>query len=248
MFALIFLKNQIIMRTKSYSHIKEQEIGNGQQSFMRKVYYLMTLALLISGLTAAWIASIPEIRGFISKNLIIFIPIIIGEALLVMSFASMTRKISAPLALLIIIIHSILIGIIFSAVFVYFAKESIANTFYITAATFGTMSIYGYFTKSDLSKPGNLFFMGFLGLIIVAAVNFYLQNEKLQWVISVIGMLLFVGLTAYDTKKIKEFNATGNQQDEENKKGAILGALKLYLDFIYIFMMMFGKRRYSIMD
>jgi FtsH-binding integral membrane protein len=131
-------------------------------------------------------------------------------------------------------------------IFLVFTAESIASTFFITAGTFGVMSIYGYTTKSDLSKWGNLLFMGLIGLIIASIANFFMESTMLYWITTYVGVLIFVGLTAYDTQKIKNANVIGNEGTEEDSKEAIMGALTLYLDFINLFLYLlriFGRRK-----
>jgi len=137
-------------------------------------------------------------------------------------------------------------GVTLSAIFIVFTEESLASTFYVTTGTFGVMSIYGYSTKSDLTRLGNLLFMGLIGLIISSVVNLFFHNELLYWITTYVGVLLFVGLTAYDTQKIKKMNIIGNEGTEEDKKEAIMGALTLYLDFINLFLYLlriFGKKK-----
>ena len=150
------------------------------------------------------------------------------------------------MAALIFIAYAALNGLTFSMVFLVFTSESIASTFLITAGTFGAMSIYGYFTKSDLTKIGNLAIMGLVGLIIASIVNMFLGSETLYWITTYVGILIFIALIAYDTQKIKKMNVIGNMGTEDDKKEAIMGALTLYLDFINIFLYflrIFGKRK-----
>jgi FtsH-binding integral membrane protein len=131
-------------------------------------------------------------------------------------------------------------------VFLVFTTESIASTFFITAGTFGVMSFYGYTTKSDLSKWGNLLFMGLIGLIIASIANLLMKSTLIYWVTTYIGVLIFVGLTAYDTQKIKNSNVIGNEGTDEDSKEAIMGALTLYLDFINLFLYLlriFGRKK-----
>lgn len=132
-----------------------------------------------------------------------------------------------------------------SVIFLAYTSASIASTFFVTAGTFGAMSLYGYFTKKDLTSIGNLCMMALLGLIIASVVNLFFDNELLYWITTYAGVLIFVGLTAYDTQKIKEM-LHGQEVNEDTQKFAIIGALKLYLDFINLFLYLlrlFGKRR-----
>ena len=142
--------------------------------------------------------------------------------------------------------YAALNGLTLSAVFIIFTSESIATTFFITAATFAIMSFYGYYTKKDLTTIGNLAFMGLIGLIIASVVNIFFHNEIVYWITTYAGILIFVTLIAYDTQKIKKMNVIGNEGTEEDKKEAIIGALILYLDFINLFLYLlrlFGRRK-----
>ncbi|WP_289055807.1 Bax inhibitor-1/YccA family protein [Carboxylicivirga marina] len=234
------------MTTNSISYSRELEIAAEQQRFMIKVYAWMSFALIITGLVAKWTASIPALVNLIFSNEILFYGLLILEFILVASLVSVVKKISAQLATLIFIFYAFLNGVTLSAIFIAFTEESLATTFYITAGTFGIMSAYGYFTKSDLTKFGNLLLMGLIGLIVASVVNLFFHNEMLYWITTYIGVLIFVGLTAYDTQKIKQMNIIGNEGTDEDKKEAIMGALTLYLDFINLFLYLlrlFGRRK-----
>jgi FtsH-binding integral membrane protein len=144
------------------------------------------------------------------------------------------------------IIYSIVSGLTLSVIFLVYTIASIIATFFITAGVFGAMSAYGYFTKRDLTTMGNLLIMALLGLIIASVVNLFYFNSLLDWVITYAGVVIFVGLTAYDTQKIKNGNIIGNAGTDEDKKEAIMGALTLYLDFINLFLKLlriFGKKK-----
>jgi len=125
-----------------------------------------------------------------------------------------------------------------AVIFMIYTAESIASTFFVTAGTFAVMSAYGYFTKKDLSSWGNILFMGLIGIILASLVNLFFHNEMLYWITTYIGILVFVGLTAYDTQKIKEMNVIGNEGTDEDRKESIIGALVLYLDFINLFLLL----------
>ncbi|MBS2213594.1 Bax inhibitor-1/YccA family protein [Carboxylicivirga mesophila] len=231
---------------QSISFTQEAAIAAEQQRFMTKVYGWMSFALIITGLVAMWTASTPQLINLIFSNQFVFIGIIVLEFILVARLVSVIKSISAQMATMLFILYAFLNGITLSAIFIVFTEASIATTFYVTAGTFGIMSLYGYFTKSDLSRFGNLFFMALIGLILASVVNMFLHNEQLYWITTYVGVLLFVGLTAYDTQKIKKMNIIGNEGTEEDKKEAIIGALTLYLDFINLFLYLlriFGKRK-----
>lgn len=234
------------MQTQHVAYHSEIEIAAEQQRFMTKVYGWMSLALVITGYVAMWTASTPELVNLIFSNQFVLIVLLLIEFAMVARLASAIGKMTASTATLVFLLYSLLNGVTLSAVFVAFTAESIASTFYITAGTFGLMSVYGYFTKSDLTKWGNLLFMGLIGLIVASVVNFFFQSEMIYWITTYAGVLVFVGLTAYDTQKIKKMNIIGNEGTEEDKKEAIMGALTLYLDFINLFLYLlriFGRRK-----
>jgi uncharacterized protein len=157
------------------------------------------------------------------------------------------QKMSAMTATIVFVLYSILNGVTLSAIFFVFTADSISNVFFITAGTFAAMSAYGYFTKKDLTKLGSILIMALIGLIIASVVNIFLNSEMLYWISSYVGVLIFVGLIAYDTQKLKKLNVVvGNEGTDDDKKEAIVGALTLYLDFINLFLFLlriFGRRR-----
>lgn len=224
----------------------ELAIAAEQQRFMTKVYAWMSFALLVTGLIAKWIAVSPQLLNLIFSNEIVFPTMLISQILLVVLLVSMVEKMSSVFATIVFILYATLTGVTFSSIFVVFTEQSIASTFYITAGTFAVMSLYGYLTKTDLTHIGNLLLMGLIGLVIASLVNLFWQNETLHWVTTYIGVLVFVGLTAYDTQSIKKMNVIGNEGTEEDRKEAIMGALTLYLDFINLFLHLlsiFGKKK-----
>ena len=226
--------------------LSAEEIQAEQASFIAKVYGWMTAALIITGLVAVWCASNPAAIDFIFGSKLIFWGLIIVEIICVASLVAVIGRISSTTATLIFIGYSALNGLTLSGIFLIYTSESIANTFFITATTFGLMSAYGYFTKRDLTTIGNLAFMALLGLIIASVVNMFLDSEMLYWITTYAGILIFVALIAYDTQKIKNLNVIGNEGTEEDKKEAIMGALTLYLDFINLFLYLlriFGRRK-----
>ncbi|MEZ4804734.1 MAG: Bax inhibitor-1/YccA family protein [Bacteroidia bacterium] len=227
-------------------HLTQDQIKLEQASFMTKVYGWMSFALLVTGLVAYWVSVTPELITLIFSNRLVFYGLLIGEILCVGYLVTVIQKISARTATLIFIGYSILNGLTLAVIFLAFTSASITTTFLITAGTFGIMSIYGYYTKQDLTTIGNLAFMALIGLIIASVVNMFFQNEMLYWITTYVGILIFVALVAYDTQKIKEMNIIGNEGTEEDRKEAILGALSLYLDFINLFLLLlrlFGNRK-----
>lgn len=221
-------------------------VAEEQQRFMTRVYGWMSFALLVTGLVAMFSASSPAVMGAIIGNRLIFFGLIIGQLLLVGSLSGWVSRMSANTAMAIFLLYSVLNGLTFSIIFLVYTMESIATTFYITAGTFAAMSLYGYFTKTDLTKTGSFLFMGLIGVIIASVANYFMKSEMLYWIISYVGVFIFIGLTAYDTQKIKNMNIIGNEGTDEDRKEAIMGALTLYLDFINLFLMLlriFGRRK-----
>jgi uncharacterized protein len=228
-----------------YEISKEQEIAETKRFFVR-VYAWMSMALIITGLVAFRTASSPEIISFIFGQKFVFYGMLILELVLVGVLVGAIQKMSAVTATIVFVLYSILNGVTLASIFFVFTTDSLASTFFITAGTFAAMSLYGYFTKSDLTKLGNILIMALFGLIIASVVNMFFQNEMLYWITTYAGVLIFVGLIAYDTQKLKKLNVIGNEGSDEDKKEAIIGALVLYLDFINLFLYLlriFGKRR-----
>ena len=234
------------MMAKKNSNFSEHEIAGEQQRFITKVYAWMSFALIITGVVAMQTAEAPKLVNFIYGSQWTFFGLLMLQLILVAYLVSLVEKMSSQTATLVFILYAALNGLTLSAIFIIYTKASLATTFYVTAGTFGVMSIYGYLTKTDLTRFGNLLFMGLIGLIIASIANFFLQSEMLYWITTYAGVLIFVGLTAYDTQKIKETNIIGNEGTDEDKKEAIIGALTLYLDFINLFLLLlrlFGRRR-----
>lgn len=217
-----------------------------QQRFMVRVYNWMTAGLAITGFMAFYVSNNPTMMNIIFGNPVIPIVLIIAQIGLVFWLASRVMQMSASQATGVFMLYAGLTGITFSAIFVVYTSASITSTFLVTAGTFGAMSLYGYTTRKDLTSWGSFLFMGLIGIIIASLVNIFLQNSMMSTVITYAGVLIFVGLTAYDTQKIKEMNIIGNEGTEEDTKEAIRGALTLYLDFINLFLMLLrlmGDRR-----
>lgn len=222
-----------------------EQVRSIQASFINKVYGWMALALAITGFVALRTAD----SGFIETiagNQLIFFGIIIAEFGLVIWLSRSIETMNASKAIGLFLLYSALNGLTMSILFLVYTSASIASTFFITAGTFGVMSAYGYFTKKDLTSIGNIAFMGLIGIIIASLVNMFWHNEMLYWAVTYIGVLVFVGLTAYDTQKIKKMSLKLDIESEEGSKGAVMGALALYLDFINMFIFLlriFGDRR-----
>lgn len=223
-----------------------EEIAAENQRYIVKVFGWMFLAMIVTGGTASYTAGHPEIQQFFG-NPFAFIGLVIVQFVSVGILVGLVNRMSALVATVIFFIYSIVFGLTLSFIFVVYTEESIASTFFITAGTFGVMSIWGFFTKTDLTRWGNLLMMGVVGLIITSLVNqFLLHSGTLYWVTSCVGVLIFVGLTAYDKQKIKNSNIIGNEGSEDDHKESIIGALILYLDFINLFLYLlriFGRRK-----
>jgi FtsH-binding integral membrane protein len=223
-----------------------EQIAAENQRYMVKVYSWMCLAMIITGAVAFYTATSETLLSFIFGTRWMFFGLIILEFVAVAVLVTLINKLTASLATVIFIVYSIFNGLTLSCIFVVYTSESIASTFFVTAGTFGVMSIYGYLTKTDLTRWGNLLFMGLIGLVIASLANYFMQSSTLYWITTFAGVLIFVGLTAYDTQKIKNTNIIGNEGTDEDHKEAIMGALTLYLDFINLFLYLlriFGRRK-----
>ena len=206
-------------------------------SVFRKVYVWMSLALCLTGLTAMIVANNDRFIYELLQNSQMFWGIIIAELALVFVISGKIDKLSMTTATLLFIAYSVLNGVTMSLIFLVYTESTIASTFFITAGTFGALSLYGYMTKKDLSSWGSILTMALIGLIIASVVNAFMGSDTLYWIISYAGVLLFVGLTVYDTQKIKKAMLDpSNEVDENLHKIALMGALSLYLDFINLFL------------
>ena len=217
-----------------------------QQRFMVRVYNWMTAGLAITGFMAYQVSNNPTMMNIVFGNPIMPIVLIIAQIGLVFWLASRVMHMSVGQATGVFMLYAGLTGITFSAIFVVYTASSITSTFLVTAGTFGAMSLYGYTTKKDLTSWGSFLFMGLIGIIIASVVNIFIQSTMMHMIITYAGVLIFVGLTAYDTQKIKEMNIIGNEGTDEDTKEAVRGALTLYLDFINLFLMLLrlmGDRR-----
>ncbi len=215
-------------------------------SFLQKVYAWMFLGLSISGLTAFIVAQNPVFYQAIIFNNVLFYSLLISELAIVLSISAFIRKLSALSATLIFILYCFITGLTLSLIFLLFTLDSIVMVFFIAAGMFGVMSVYGFLTKRDLTDAGRLLTMGLIGIILATVVNLFLQNSVVDYIVSISGVVVFTGLTAYDVQKIKETNIIGNEGTPEDHKESIMGALRLYLDFINLFfdlLKLFGKRR-----
>lgn len=230
------------------AQLTSEEIKSIQASFVNKVYIWMGLALTVTGIVAMRVADSGAFIGMFNgtSSAMPFYILLAVELGLVWWMSSRIDSMSSGFATALFILYSALNGVTLSVLFMIYTSASIASTFFITAGTFGVCSAYGYFTKKDLTSLGGFLFMALIGLIIASVVNWFLASSALYWIISYAGVAIFIGLTAYDTQKIKKMSLEVDADSEEGKKGAVMGALALYLDFINMFIFMlriFGNRR-----
>jgi len=216
--------------------------------FVRSVYNWMCIGLALTGFIAYYVSGNEAIRNLVFGNRMIFFGLIIAELALVFSLAGMVNRMSAATATALFVLYSALNGVTLSFIFLVYTQTSIFSTFLICAGTFLACSFYGWTTKRDLTSFGGFLVMGLIGIIIATLVNMFIRSSALSMGISYIGVFIFVGLTAYDTQKLKNMALTQPDGLEGSvvRKGAILGALSLYLDFINLFLMLlriFGQGR-----
>lgn len=237
------LNNYTRVPTHNFSELGLDETFS---NVLRRVYVWMALGLLVTAGAAAFVSVSPLFQVLAGQPLIFF-GLLIVELGLVVGLSWGINRISPATATLLFFAYAVLNGLTFSVLFAVYTLGSVANTFLATAALFGVMSIIGYTTKMDLSKMGSFLFMGLIGLIIAMVVNIFWANTALSWIVTFAGILLFMGLTIYDTQRIKRMTAAFLQQGDENVQArmGILGALALYLDFInlFLFILQLGGRR-----
>ena len=223
----------------------DSQVRAVQNLFITKVYGWMAFALAVTGLVAFSVANTPSMRSMIFGNQFVFWGLLIGELILVFAISGAIRHMNPMTATFLFLLYAALNGLTLSFIFLVYTATSIASTFFITAGTFAIMSVFGYVTKTDLTKFGNLLLMVLIGVIIASVVNIFLKSSGLNWVITIAGIIVFVGLVAYDTQKLKQIGESGLDMVSE-KKMSIIGALSLYLDFINLFLLLlnlFGGRR-----
>lgn len=230
--------------TMTRAQAEAAQIDVGLREYMLRVYNYMASGLALTGIVAYSVASSQTAMQMIFGSGLFWLVALSPLAfILVLSFG--INKMQASTAQIVFWVFSAVMGLSLASIFIVYTQTSIARVFFITAGTFAGMSLYGYTTKRDLTGVGSFLFMGLIGIIIASLVNLFLQSTALHFVISVIGVLVFVGLTAYDTQKIKLMYLESDAAETATKK-AIMGAVTLYLDFVNLFMMLlhlFGQRR-----
>ena len=225
---------------------KDYAMSTAFPALMRKVFVWMTLALAITGLTAYGVATSPTILSLIFSSKVTFFGLIIAEFALVFAISGAINRLSLSTATMLFILYSVINGATLSSIFFAFSVATISKVFFITAGTFGAMALVGYTTKTDLTSMGKLLFMALLGIIIASVVNMFVASSGLDLILSYVGVLVFVGLTAYDTQKIKQMCQAAPDASESTQKLALIGAVSLYLDFINLFLYLlriFGNNR-----
>ena len=212
--------------------------------YISKVYGWMFLALSVTAVVAGYVSTSEVILSMLLSSRFLFFGLMIGQLFLVGFLTMRLEKMSVNMATTIFFLYAALNGLTFAVLLLMYTPASLMGVFGITAGTFGIMSAVGYFTKQDLTGFGQIMLFGLIGVIVASVVNFFMQSEMLYWIISYVGVAVFVGLIAYDTQKIKGYALL--ETEEQRKKGAILGALALYLDFINLFiylLRLFGSRK-----
>ena len=220
--------------------ISKPEVQIQVNAFIRSVYNWMAIGLALTGFVAYYVASNEGMQRLIFGNPLVFYGLIIAELAMVFYLSARVQKMQASTATALFVLYASLNGATLSFIFLVYTKSSIASTFFVCAATFVACSIYGMVTKRDLTSIGGFLTMGLFGIIIASVVNMFIRSAGMSMIISYIGVLVFVGLTAYDTQKLKSMAMTQPADLEAGvvRKGAILGALSLYLDFINLFLML----------
>ncbi len=226
--------------------VTAEQAAEIQRAFVLKVYGWMMAGLLVTGVASFATTQVPALLELLFSNRWPLYVLLFGQLGLVIWLSARIEKMTAATATTLFLGYSALTGVTLSVFFLLFTAESLASTFFVTAGTFGVMSAYGYVTQRDLTGFGSFLMMGLIGMIIASVVNMFLGNSTLYWITTYIGIFIFVGLTAYDAQKIKAMSVVALEGGEVEQKGAIIGALRLYLDFINLFLLLLrvmGNRR-----
>jgi FtsH-binding integral membrane protein len=219
-----------------YAGADQTLVAAESRRFLLNVYNWMTMGLALTGLISYGVSTSTTFIRFLTLNPIFFWGLLIFQLVIVIGLSAAMNKIPAIVAIGAFFLYAAVTGLSLSVLFLVYTKASIAYTFFICAAMFGSVSVFGYITKMDLSGIGTFMYMGLIGLIIASVVNFFLNSSGLYFIISYAGVVIFVGLTAWDTQKIKKLSYSTSFESEQGKKAAVMGALMLYLDFINMFL------------
>ena len=228
--------------------LKQTQVQVQVNEFIRSVYNWMAIGLGLTGLVAFYVSNNESLQKIVFGNQLLFFGLLIGQLALVFTISARVHKMQASTATGLFVLYAALNGVVFSSIFLLYTTSSITSTFFICAGTFITCSIYGMTTKRDLTSLGGFMVMGLIGIIIASVVNIFIRSSGMSMIISYIGVLVFVGLTAYDTQKLKAMALSQPEGLDAAviRKGTIIGALTLYLDFINLFLMLLrilGSRR-----
>lgn len=216
------------------------------KSLLTRVFTWMAIALSITGITAYFVYTQPQIHTYLFEKPGIIIGLMVLQLIIVIMFSLLIYRVSYATALALFLSYSFLTGLTFSSLFLVYTMESLAITFFITAAMFGVMALYGAFTRADLSSLGSLLTMALVGIIIAMLANFFFQSSTLNYIVSFIAIIVFAGLTAYDVQRIQQISNVLQHEQVPLQKIALLGALTLYLDFINLFLSLLqftGRRK-----
>ncbi|MBP7176434.1 MAG: Bax inhibitor-1/YccA family protein [Thermoclostridium sp.] len=228
------------------SYESEVDARQGLNAYISKVFSWMFIGLIITTVVSLAVSTSVDILLFLANNMFLFFGLLIGEVVLVAVLSGRIMKLSFAAAFSMFLLYAAVNGVTLAIIFISYTEESIWNTFLITAVTFGIMAVYGRFTKTDLTQFRSVLFMGLIGVLVLSIVNIFLNSSPLGWLISIIGLFVFLGLTAYDTQKLISYYHATEGQEAIRKNLGVLGALALYLDFINLFLKLlrlFGRRR-----
>ncbi|BCX02281.1 MAG: membrane protein [Candidatus Roseilinea sp.] len=217
-----------------------------ERAFITRVYGWMAIALAITGLVATATASDPALMAWIFDTPFALLAIVIVQLIIVVVLSAAVNRLSTGVATGLFIAYAALTGFTFSTLFYVYTAESIGMVFFITAGTFALVSLYGFTTKTDLTRVGNLAFMGLIGILLSSLVNLFLRSEAIYWIVTYVGILVFVGLIASNTQRIKRMAYGLGDDGELRSKASVVGALSLYLSFINLFLLLlriFGNRK-----
>lgn len=217
------------------AYFNATEVAHQTNAVMKRVYVRMFIGLLVSAFCALGVASSPTAISFIFGNSIVFWGMIIAMFAMAIIIPARMYKMASGTVLMLFLLFSAIMGVSMSSIFLVYKISAIVSTFFISAGTFGAMSVYGYVTKTDLTKMGSFLMMALFGLIIAMVVNIFLKSAAMDYVVSIIGVLVFIGLTAWDTQQVKQL-AASNLEPSMTDKLATMGAMNLYLDFINLFL------------
>lgn len=225
--------------------LTHEEASAIQTRFITQVYAWMTGALAATGGVAMVVGASPELQELVIGNRLVFFGLLLLELFIVGYLGARLMNMSANQAVGAFAAYALINGLTLGIIFMVYTADSIASTFFVTAGTFAVMSLYGYLTRTDLTRWANLLLMGLIGVIIASVVNLFWQNSMLYWITSMVGVFIFVGLTAYDTQKLKSLAFLGLEDEQTDRKVAVYGALTLYLDFVnlFLFLLRFLGRR-----